>query len=104
MAVTIEERMAEIARRRISVAEVVLSELKCAEYAFHPDTKYLLCFESSLTPQQVSAVRSLFGANGRNVFMICGGEEPKVFELKDELIRFPKQRMFLVNQDEEPKC
>jgi len=54
MASTIEETMREIAsRERIAIerAEVILSHKKCAEYAFHPETKYLLCFESSLTPQ-----------------------------------------------------
>lgn len=74
-----------IARERMTVerAVVVLSKVKCVEYAFHPETTYLLCFESALTPQQVQALRAIFTGKENNIFVISGGEEPKVFQLVD---------------------
>jgi len=103
MAGTMEQTMREIAeRQRIPVerAEVELSRIKCAEYALHPDTKYLLCFQSSLTTQQVIAIRSMFSGNdAKNVYVISGGEEPKVYILGDgEPIKFPEKRTFLEDE------
>lgn len=104
MASTMEETMRAIAeRQRIPVerAEVILSQAKCAEYAFHPETKYLLCFESQLSTQQVQAIRSMFSnLSAKNVFVICGSEEPKVFVLEEAPVRFPEQRLFLKDADD----
>src|SRR6202035_4194080 len=89
------QEVAGLQRIEIERAEVILSHKKCAEYAFHPETKYLLCFESSLTPQQISALRSMFsGMNAKNVFVIGGTEEPKVYRLDETPVRFSEQRMF----------
>lgn len=113
MALTIEEQkivsetMLQVNARRkelLKRAEVVLSSLKCVEYALQPDTKYLLCFESLLSDEQLQAVKTIFAGGGRNVFVICGGEEPKVFVLGDpEPVKFPTQRRFLdaINEEKE---
>ena len=80
----IGETMEQINARRkelLKRAEVTLSSLKCVEYALQPDTKYLLCFESMLNTEQLQAVKTIFAGGGRNVFVICGGEEPKVYIL-----------------------
>lgn len=82
-------------RMDVPRAEVILSKVKAAEYALHSDTKYLLCFENSLHPEQIQALKLIFEGSGRNVYVICGGEEPKVFSLHDETVKFPTQRMFL---------
>jgi hypothetical protein len=66
-----------------------------------PISPTLLCFESSLTREQVQAVKRLFCMTGKNVFVIAGGEEPKVFQLGSEKpVEFPEQRMFLVGEED----
>jgi|SRR5580698_2810258 hypothetical protein len=100
MSVTMSEvKRALMAQERVHMerTEVEVDKLRCAEYVFHPENKYLLCFESSLTPSQIQALRSMFsGKEAKNVFVICGTEEPKVFILSDPApVQFPEKRKFL---------
>lgn len=102
MAITLEEVMA---RERIKMEhdEVILSKLKAKEYKLHPDTTYLLTFESVLKPEEMSALRNIFSGSARNIYVIHGSEVPNIYTLVESgPVKFPEKRTFLEEPSEWP--
>jgi len=92
MAITLEEVMA---RERIKMEhdEVILSKLKAKEYKLHPDTTYLLTFESVLKPQEMSALRNIFSGSARNIYMLSTAVKCRTYIHWLKVVRsnFPKR-------------